>query len=192
MIVTTPAADAVTGHAADMYRGDVEDVGFVLGHTRALAIDPEAHAAFESLVQAIVPSLGVRLYELVTLAAASAIRSPHCLLAHGRKTLRAGIADERQLQRIVRDYRDADLTPAEVAAMAYAEKLSTDAAGMTDADSRALRAHGYTDRQIVDITLAAGARNLLSRTLLALAVPIDEVPDLSADVTDALLAPTRS
>ena len=47
---------------------------------------------------------------------------------------------------------------------------------MTDADSQALRDHGFSDRQIVDIALAAGARNYFSRALQALAVPVEDVP----------------
>lgn len=43
--------------------------------------------------------------------------------------------------------------------MRYATRLSTDADAMTDRDSQSLRDVGFTDRQIVDITLAAAARN---------------------------------
>ncbi|MFB8145135.1 carboxymuconolactone decarboxylase family protein [Microbacterium sp. NPDC056003] len=189
MIIQTPAPDEVTGHAAEMYSGDIADVGFVLSHTQALAVNPEAHQAFEGLLHAIVPSIGIRVYELATLGAARAIGSSHCLLAHGRKTLRAELMDEDQLARVARDYTSAGLSEADVAVMAYAEKLSSDPRSMTDADSERLRAVGFSDRQIVDITLAAAARNFLSRALLALAVPTDEVPDLGPELVAALLSP---
>ncbi len=190
MIVHPPSVDQVEGHAADMYGKDLAADGFVFGYTQVMAIDPEAHAAFEALVQAVVPSIGVRVFELATLGAARGIRSSHCLLAHGRKMLRAGIMAEDQLARLGRDYRDADLDEADIAVMAYAEKLSTDAAAMTDADSQALRDVGFTDRQIVDITLAAAVRNFFSRSLLALAVPVDDVPGIDAELAEALLSPT--
>lgn len=191
MLVQPPAADAVEGHAADMYAGDIAADGFVFGYTQVMAVNPDAHAAFESLIRAIVPSIGVRVYELATLGAARGIRSPHCLLAHGRKTLRAGLMDEDQLARVGRDYRDAGLDAADLAVMAYAEKLSTDAAAMTDDDTRALREAGFSDRQIVDITLAAAARNYFSRALLALAVPVEAVPGIEGDLADALLSPCQ-
>ncbi len=73
--------------------------------------------------------------------------------------------------------------------MRFAEKLSTDASGMTDSDSQSLRDNGFSDRQIVDIALAAGIRNYFSRTLQALAVPVEDVPGLSADLAAALLSP---
>lgn len=189
MIVTTPAPEDATGHAAEMYAGDVSDVGVVLAHTRALAVNPDAHQAFEALIQAIVPSIGIRTYELATLAAARAIPSPHCLLAHGRKTLRAGVMDADQLERVARGDTAAGLSEADIAVMAYADKLSRDPQGMTDDDSRRLRDAGFSDRQIVDITLAAAARNYLSRALQALAVPVDEMPDLSPELVQALLSP---
>ena len=189
MIVTTPAPQEATGHVAEMYDGDLADVGIILGHTRAMAVNPEAHRAFEALIQAIVPSIGVRTYELATLAAARSIPSPHCLLTHGRKTLRAGVMDAAQLERVARDYTTAGLDESDVAVMAYAEKLSRHPEQMDDDDTRRLRDAGFTDRQIVDITLAAAARNYLSRALRALAVPVEELPGLSPEVTDALLSP---
>jgi alkylhydroperoxidase family enzyme len=73
--------------------------------------------------------------------------------------------------------------------MRFAEKLSTDASAMTDADSQTLRDVGFTDREIVDIALSAGARNYFSRVLQALAVPVEDVPGLSPELTEALLSP---
>ena len=189
MIVIPPTLDEAAGHVAEMYNGDLRSDGFVFAHTQAMAINPEAHQAFENLMRAIVPSIGVRTYELVTLAAARAIPSPHCLLAHGRKTLRANALSEEQLERVARDYETAGLDDADVAVMRFAEKLSTDAGAMTDADSQALRDQGFSDRQIVDIALAAGARNYFSRALQALAVPVEDVPGLSPALTAALLSP---
>jgi uncharacterized peroxidase-related enzyme len=192
MIVSTPALDGATGHVADMYDGDLRNDGFVFAYTRAMAVDPEAHQAFESLIRAIVPSIGIRNYELATLGAARAIGSDHCLLAHGRKSLRAELFDEDQLARVARDPGDADLDETDLAVVRYAEKLSTDAAAMTDADSQRLRDVGFSDRQIVDITLAAAARNFFSRALLALAVPVDDVPGLTPALVAALREPAEA
>ncbi|GAB2854229.1 carboxymuconolactone decarboxylase family protein [Microbacterium insulae] len=192
MIVDTPNPDSATGHVAKMYSDDLEADGLVYAHTRAMAVNPEAHQAFEALLGAVIPSIGVRTYELATLGAARAIGSPHCLLAHGRKTLRADLMDEEQLERLVRDPGDAGLSDADLAVVDFAARLSRNPREMTDADSERLRVAGFTDRQIVDITLAAAARNFLSRALLALAVPVDEVPGLSPKLTAALLSPLET
>ena len=66
------------------------------------------------------------------------------------------------------------------------------AEAMTDADSQRLRDAGFSDRQIVDITLAAAARNYFSRALQALAVPVDPMPGLSVAVTEALTGGTAA
>jgi len=57
---------------------------------------------------------------------------------------------------------------------------------MTDADSQRLRDAGFTDREIVDITMAAAARNFYSRSLRALAVEVDVPPDLDDAIVSAI------
>lgn len=188
MIITPPDPNAAEGHVAEMYADDIDDDGFVFVHTQAMAVNPEAHAAFENLIQAIVPSIGLRVYEAATLGAARALGSTHCLLAHGRKSLRAGIVDEAGLTAFAQG-DDSGFAPAERVVIDYAARLSTDPAAMTDDDARSLRDAGYSDRQIVDITLAASVRNYFSRALLALAVPVDEVPGLDPAIAAALTRP---
>ncbi|QHK20098.1 carboxymuconolactone decarboxylase family protein [Pseudarthrobacter psychrotolerans] len=186
ILKTTPESEA-TGLTAEFYNDDLGSFGYVASQTKAMAINPEAFQAFESMLHFITASMDLRRYELITLAAAQAIGSPHCRLAHGVKALKAFPEDE--LGAVARDFHTAGLEPAEVAMMEYAEKLSRDATAMTDADTLELRNHGFTDREIMDITLAATARNFLSRTLLALAVDVDVPPTLSPKLKDALLAP---
>ena len=71
--------------------------------------------------------------------------------------------------------------------MEFAEKLSLDSASMTEQDAAVLRDHGFTDREIVDIAMAAAARNFYSRSLHALAVEVDVPPALEPGLKDALL-----
>ncbi len=186
---TTSEAEAV-GATAAAYAADCAALGYVPSHTRALALNPEAFEAWKALQSSIAGSMGMRRFELVTLAAALGLESRHCRLAHGNKALK--YIDEQELLRIARDYRHAGLNEAEVAMMDYAVKLGTEAAAMDEDDSKRLREAGFTDREIVDITLAAAARNYLSRILLALAVDIDVPPQLSEQMRRALLDPIDS
>lgn len=183
-IIETIPETAATGEVADIYESARQASGYIPSHVRITALNPPAHRAWEALTGAIGQSMGLRAYELVTLAAADAIGSEACRLAHGKKAL--GCFDEEQLLRIATDYRDAGLTDAEVAMMDFAVKLSGDSASMTDADAALLRAAGLTDPQIVDIALAAGARNFYSRVLHALAVEVDVPPGLSPALQAAL------
>ncbi|WP_369372707.1 carboxymuconolactone decarboxylase family protein [Promicromonospora sp. Populi] len=183
-IIRTPEPPDADGTWAQLYAGDLDTLGYVPSHTRVMATNPEAQRAFEALVGAVVPSIGLRLYELVTLAAAGAIGSQACRLAHGRKS--RTLFDDAQLELIARDFRTAGLTQLEVAAMEVAERVSGDSAAMTEADTLRLRELGLTDRQIVDVVLAAAARNYYSRALHALAVPPDVPPDLPEPLREAL------
>ncbi len=187
-IIRTPEPEDVTGDAAALYAEDLADLGYVPSHTRVMADNPAAVHAFTDLIRASRRTMDLRRYELVTLAAAQAIGSQACRLAHGRKALKA--IDEAQLVRIARDFRDAGLSEAEVAMMEFAQKVSLDSRAMTDADSLRLRELGFSDHEIVDIALAAAARNYYSRVLHALAVPADVPPDLSEELREALLAGT--
>ncbi|MDJ0313563.1 carboxymuconolactone decarboxylase family protein [Arthrobacter sp. H35-D1] len=181
-IINTP--DESDDGVADLYGPELEDLGYVPSHTRKMAANPEAFRAFQQLMRTIVSQLGERRFELATLAAADAVGSQSCRHAHGRKSLK--LFEEEQLERIVRDYHDASLSEADVALMDFATKLSKDSSSMTDADSLRLRKAGFTDREIVDIALAASARNYLSRALQALAVEVDVPPGLSLTLKDAL------
>lgn len=184
--IHTPSEAEVDGAAARLYADDRESLGYVASHTRVTALNPDAVAAFEQLIRSVVSSLGMRRYELVTLAAAGALGSTACRAHHGLKAL--GFIDADELERIARDYRTAGLPPEEVAMMAFAERLSGDSAAMTQADAAELQRLGFSDREIVDIAFAAAARNFYSRSLHALGVEPDIPPALPTPLRDALLA----
>jgi uncharacterized peroxidase-related enzyme len=187
MIIPTIDPQDASGTVADIYRKDIAEFGYVAPHTRVLALHPEAYDAWEQLIGAIAGPMDKRRYELVTLAAALGIGSPHCRLAHGRKSL--GLIDEAQLIGIARDYRTAGLPSSDVAMMAFAEKLSRNSSSMTDADTQVLRNEGFSDEEIVQIVLAAAARNYLSRTLQALGSDVDDEVGLGPELRAALLEP---
>ncbi|MFD6447741.1 carboxymuconolactone decarboxylase family protein [Promicromonospora sp. NPDC060204] len=184
-IIRTPDPAEATGAWAEGYAGDLRELGYVPSHTRVMAVNPQAQRAFEDLTGAIAQSIGLRLYELVTLAAAGALRSQACRLAHGRKS--RTVFDDAQLERIALDYHAAGLSELEVTAMELAERISRDSTALTEQDTQRLRDLGLTDRQIVDVVLAAAARNYFSRALHALAVPPDVPPDLPDSLREALL-----
>ncbi|WP_423464619.1 carboxymuconolactone decarboxylase family protein [Promicromonospora sp. MS192] len=184
-IIRTPEPAQATGAWAEQYAGDLEALGYVPSHTRVMATNPQAHQAFEDLTGAVAQSIGLRLYELVTLAAAGAVGSQACRLAHGRRS--RSLFDDAQLERIALDYHAAGLSDLEVAAMELAERVGGDSSAITERDTQRLRELGLDDRQIVDVVLAAAARNYYSRALHALAVEPDVPPDLPDSLREALL-----
>ncbi len=171
--ITTVPSEEAAGTLREMYDQDLESNGYIANHTRAMSLRPEAINAWRNLNIAIKSNMDLRRYELVTLAAAVALRSTYCTLAHG-SVLRLKLFSPEQVEAIVKDYRNAGLEPAEVAMMAFAEKVTRNAYKVAPEDIDGLRSHGFSDAGILDIVLAASARNFFSRVLDAVGAEPDE------------------
>jgi hypothetical protein len=76
---------------------------------------------------------------------------------------------------IAGDFTTADLAPADVAMMAFAEKLVREATAITAGDIQGLRDHGLTDPEIFDMAAAAAARCFFTKLLDALGAEPDVV-----------------
>ncbi len=96
------------------------------------------------------------------------------MLAHGA-VLRKHFFTAEQLESIARDFRHAGLEKKEVLLMEYARKVVRDANSTTQKDFNDLRAAGWTDEDILSITLAAAARSFVSKVFDALGAPPDEI-----------------
>ena len=79
--------------------------------------------------------------------------------------LRSDYFDAEQIEAIVKDYRNAGLESAEVALIAFAEKITLHAYKVTQQDIDGLRAHGFSDTDVLDIILATAARNFYSKVM---------------------------
>jgi uncharacterized peroxidase-related enzyme len=95
------------------------------------------------------------------------------MLAHGA-LLRKNFFSADELMAIVRDFRNAGLPPEEVALMSFAQKLTTQAHQVGEKDIEELRGFGFSDEEILNVVLAAAARNFFSKTLDTLGAPPDE------------------
>ena len=87
--------------------------------------------------------------------------------------LRSKFFSAEQVEAIVKDFRNAGLESAEVAMMAYAEKITQHAYKVTQEDIDELRSHGFSDAQILDIALTAGLRNFISKVIDAVGAEPD-------------------
>jgi uncharacterized peroxidase-related enzyme len=125
-----------------------------------------------ALLRSVQSNLPVRSYELATLAAARALRSSYCSLAHG-SVLARKVFDPEAVTAIATDSPEAPLEPRERAMMAFAEKVALSADRVTPADIEALRSHGYRDEEIFDLAATAAARCFFSKLLDALGVQPD-------------------
>jgi uncharacterized peroxidase-related enzyme len=130
--------------------------------------------------------MDLRRYELVTVATALALESSYCTLAHGKvldeKVLAAG-----QTEAFARDFRQADLSPAEKAMVAFAKKIALRAHAVMQEDVDELRGHGFSDEEIVDIVSATTARCFMSKFLDAVgAAPDHYYADMAPRLKDVL------
>lgn len=185
LITTVPVAEA-TDEVRKMYEQQQASLGYVPNYAKVFSHRPAVMAAWRGLLGSIRAHLDTRRYELVTLAAARALHSSYCSLAHGT-ILRDQFYDPAQLARIAEDFTSGGLAAADVAIMRYAEKIVRDASSVTEADVQSLREHGLTDPEIFDIAAAASARCFFSKLLDALGAEPDAAYNaLEADLRQQL------
>lgn len=139
-------------------------------YERAFIERPDVYRAWEQLNGAIKAGMDRRCYELATLAAARRMRSSYCSLAHGRELAERFDAPARE---IALDRRAAGLDEVDIAVMDLAEQVVDDATSIDDVYLQRLRDLGLSDREIMDVVLAAAARCFFSKTLDALGVCAD-------------------
>lgn len=171
--IQTIPEELAEGDVKKMYEENKADFGYLPNYVQAFSLRPDVMAAWGQFLGTLNRHMDARRYELVTLAAARALHSSYCMLAHGTVMLQDLFSPE-QLTRIAQDYQTAVLTPAEVAMMTYAEQVVLDATAVTQAHIDTLHQHGFTDTEIFDITTTAAARCFFSKTLDALGAAPDE------------------
>src|SRR5207237_7738214 len=100
--------------------------GFVPNWAQAFSLRPGVRDGWAALLKSIQSNLPVRAYELATFAAARALRSSYCALAHG-SVLADKVFDPAAVTAIANGARASPLEPRERAIMALAEKVALDA-----------------------------------------------------------------
>jgi uncharacterized peroxidase-related enzyme len=113
-----------------------------------------------------------RRFEIVTIAAARALRSTYCTAAHS-KFLRDVCGDQAAMQSITERPDGAALDPQDRAVYAFAAKVAADAASIDAQDVDRLRTAGLTDAEIADVVFAASARCFFTAVLDGLGAQLD-------------------
>src|SRR5262245_44019079 len=170
-IRTIPPSEA-EGPVREMYQQINGQMGFVPNWAQVFSLRPAVRDGWMALLKSIQSNLPVRSYELATLAAARALRSTYCSLAHGN-VLATKVLDGPAVTAIMKDAPDSPLEPRERAMMAFAEKVALNADRITAADIEGLRAHGYRDEEIFDLAAAAAARCFFAKLMDAMGVQAD-------------------
>jgi len=117
--IETVSVDQATGEVRAMYERAQANLGYVPNYAKVFSLRPEGMGAWSGLLASIRGRMDLRRYELVTLAAARALHSSYCRLAHGT-ILRRQLFGPERLAAIA----DAGLEPTEAAMMAFAERVA--------------------------------------------------------------------
>jgi uncharacterized peroxidase-related enzyme len=160
---TVPPEDA-TGEVKAMYDRDLAARGQVANYTRAFSGRPEVMAGWLALKDAITSGMDPRLYELATVAAATAIRSSYCSLVHGH-ILAASYYPAEKVASIAAGEAGDALDAADAAVVRFAQKVALEAEKITQEDVAGLRDLGFSDADVFSVIAAAAARCFFSKVL---------------------------
>jgi uncharacterized peroxidase-related enzyme len=173
--IRTTTEETASPAAAELLARDRAAMGYVPNYTRTFALRPEVFEAWGQLSNAIKSGMDLRRYELATLAAATALRSSYCSLAHG-KVLADKYLPAEEVASLVTEPAN---NPVDRAVMELARKVALAADQVTQDDVDQLRELGLSDADVLDICLAAAARCFFSKTLDATGTTADpEYKDL--------------
>ncbi len=135
-----------------------EKLGLVPNVLRAYAFDIAKLNAFSAFYNDLMlgPSgLSKLEREMIAVVVSSLNRCWYCQVAHGAAVRElSGRPDLGEA--MVMNWRAAGLGPRETAMLTFTEKVTLESHRITEADRAALRAEGFTDRDIWDIASVAG------------------------------------
>lgn len=175
------------GEVLEMYQRQQSGWGFVPNYAKVFCHRPELMTAWAELQRTLRKTIDEESYELVTLAAARALGSSYCTLAHGKKLVQKGYT-VGQLSGPGAESTTPALSRAQQAMMDVARTVATDSTSLVQSDFDELRSCGFDDGEIFDIVAAAAARCFFAKLVDALGtLPDSTFHDLSDDLKSALV-----
>jgi uncharacterized peroxidase-related enzyme len=177
-----------TGDVRAMYERQQRAWGYVPNYAKLFSYRPQVMAAWAELIAVIRRPVDARVFELVTFAAARALGSSSCSLAHGKKLLERFLSPAEVAAIATENEVETSLTAAEIAMIRFTRKLIRCSSAVTQADIDAMRAGGLDAAAIFDITCIAAGRAFFANVVEALGAPPDAAladiaPELAALLT---------
>jgi len=147
---------------------DGETAGIVASHSLIPKALFHAFATFGSLMSSDLP-LSRRQHEMITTVVSVANRCHYWIESHA-EFLRRVTLDQDLVAALEEDYRRAPISEQEKVMLDYVMQVTRDATRISPADHERLRAVGFDDRGILQITLMASWFNYINRVADALGV----------------------
>jgi uncharacterized peroxidase-related enzyme len=173
MFIETTAESEATGALAEWYRSQHDSWGFLPDYAGCFSARPDVAKAWTSLNITIRGGMDRRRFELVTIAAARALRSTYCTVAHA-SFLRDVCGDGQTVQDLALTSDGSSLSEQDAALYSFATKLALDASAMEQSDVDALRDAGLSDAEISDVVYAVAARAFFTKVLDGLGARLDQ------------------
>ncbi len=152
-----PSLDAVPEDIRERILATQERSGFIPNVFLMLAARPDEFRAFMAYHDALMAKEGGLTKaerEMIVVATSGINHCLYCVVAHGA-ILRVRAKDALIADQLAVNHRKADITPRQRAMLDFAVKVSQESHLLEDADSEALRAHGFSDDDIWDIAMIA-------------------------------------
>jgi uncharacterized peroxidase-related enzyme len=175
-----PQVDPLPEATARYFEICEEKLGLVPNVLRAYAFDIAKLDAFTAMYNDLMlaPSGLTKLErEMIAVVVSSINRCWYCQVAHGA-AVRAISGDPALGEAMVMNWRVAKITQKQRVMLAFVEKTTKASSEVTEADRNALRAEGFTDRDIWDIASVTGFFNMSNR--VASAVGMEPNPEYHA------------
>lgn len=147
----------------------MDKLGLVPNVLKAYAFDVDKLNAFTTLYNDLMlaeSGLTKLQREMIAVVVSSLNRCVYCLTAHGQ-AVRELSGDPVLGEHLIMNYRVASLTPKERAMLDFAVKMTEASHTIEEEDREALRAAGWTDRDIWDIANVTGFFNMTNRVASA-------------------------
>lgn len=154
-----------------------DKLGMVPNVLQAYAFDVNKLNAFTAFYNDLMlgqSSLTKLEREMIAVVVSAINRCFYCLTAHGA-AVRELSGNPVLGEQLVMNYKTAALEPRQRAMLDFAALLTTASASVAEADRQTLREHGFSDRDIWDITSVAAFFNMTNRVASGTAmVPNEE------------------
>jgi uncharacterized peroxidase-related enzyme len=187
-VSTVPASEA-EGAVREMYARQQKAYGYVPGYAKVFSLRPELMRLWADLQRGIRQHIAPREFELATLAAAGALKSTLCSLAHGAVLLKFFSQEELVTILSGRGVCAGVINERDAALMNFAELVARDASAATQENIDDLRNVGFSDEEIFDIAAAAAARAFFTKILDGLGADGDHCyPQLGPELKERLTA----
>jgi len=156
-----------------LYQNDIEQQGFVMNLSRLWAWRPEVCEAFGALRTQLTgnSTLSGRELAVIVCATIASLGDSYCALAWGKKL--AAATDPSTAAAVLRGSESGDMTARDRALSVWARKVARNPNAATAQDVEALRAAGFSEREIFEATAFVAFRLAFSTINDALGVKPD-------------------